>query len=90
MLILSQHPAILRVDEKAAPKGNPLNFDYRLFVGTHVKDIDVQSARDSDPSGSVHGTVKENILSELIATSKTLQETIRISSEQKLKIDKLR
>src|ERR1044072_5603527 len=87
--ILSQHPAILRADEKEAPKGNPLNFYYRLFVGTHVKDIEVQSARDSDHSGSVPGNVKENIFSELIETSKTLQETIRISSEQKLKIDKL-
>lgn len=88
-LILSQHPDLLRPDEKKAPKGNPLNFDYRLFIGTHVKDIEVQSARDSDHSGSVPGNVKENILSELIATSKTLQDTIRISSEQKLKIDKL-
>src|ERR1044072_4452608 len=40
-LILSQYPAILRADEKEAPKGNPLNFDYMLFVGTHVKDIEV-------------------------------------------------
>src|ERR1044072_1360134 len=88
-LILSQHPAILRDNEEEFPKCNPLNFDYRLFVGTHVKDIEVLSAKESGHSGSVPETVKENILSELIDTSKTLQETIRICTEKKLSIDKL-
>ena len=88
-LILSQHPDLLRADEKETPKSKPLNFYYRLFVGTHVNDIEIPSARDSDHPGSVPRSVKGNILSELIATSKTLQDTIRISSEQKLKVDKL-
>src|ERR1044072_5177808 len=88
-LILAQHPDILRAGEREAPKSKPLNFDYRLFVGTHVNDIEIPSARDSDHPGSVSRSTKENILPELIATSKTLQETIRISTEQKLKIDKL-
>ena len=60
-----------------------------LFLGTHVKDIKVQSARDSGPSDSVPESVKEKILSELLDTSQTLQETIRICTEKKLKIDKL-
>src|ERR1044072_410867 len=88
-LILAQHPDILRAGEREAPKSKLLNFDYRLFVGTHVNDMDVPSARDSGHPGSVSGSAKENLLPELIATSKTLQETIRISTEQKLKIDKL-
>src|ERR1044072_3041289 len=88
-LILAQHPDILRAGEREAPKSKPLNFDYRLFVGTHVNDIEIPSARDSDHPGSFSGSAKENTLPELIATSKTLQETIRISTEQKLKIDKL-
>jgi hypothetical protein len=88
-LILAQHPDILRAGEREAPKSKPLNFDYRLFVGTHVNDIEIPSARDSDHPESVSGSAKENILPELIATSKTLQETIRISTEKKLKIDKL-
>src|ERR1044072_5789545 len=88
-LILAQHPDILRAGEREAPKSKPLNFDYRLFVGTHVNDIEIPSARDSDHPGSVSESAKENLLPELIATSKTLQETIRISTEQKLKIDKL-
>src|ERR1044072_3701364 len=90
-LILAQHPDILRVGEREAPKSKLLNFDYRLFVGTHVNDIEIPYARDSDHPGSVSGSAKENLLPELIATSKTLQETIRISTEQKLKlkIDKL-
>ena len=88
-LILSQHPTILRDNEEEFPKCNPLNFDYRLFVGTHVKDIEILSAKESDHSGSIPGTVKENILSELIDTSKTLQETIRVCTERKLSIDRL-
>src|ERR1044072_2484171 len=30
-LILTQHPDLLRANEKEAPKNKPLNFDYRLF-----------------------------------------------------------
>src|ERR1044072_5149052 len=81
-LILSQHPDLPRADEKETPKSKPLNFDFRLFIGTHVNDIELPSARDSGHSGSVPRSVKESILSELIATSKTLQETIRISTAQ--------
>ena len=88
-MILSQHPHILRGNEAQLPKGTPLNFDYRLFAGTHVQDIEVPTAKDSDTSASVTGPVKENILSELIETSKTLQETIRICSDKKARIDKL-
>src|ERR1044072_4530901 len=88
-IILAQLPDILRAGEREAPKSKLLNFDYRLFVGTHVNDIEIPSARDSGHPGSVSGSAKENLLPELIATSKTLHETIRISTEQKLKIYKL-
>src|ERR1044072_6220952 len=54
-LILAQHPDILRDGEMEAPKSKPLNFDYRLFVGTHVNDIEIPSARDSGHPGSVSG-----------------------------------
>ena len=88
-LILSQHPNILRENEKEFPKGTLLNFDYRLFAGSHVKDIEIPTAKNSDNSASMTATVKENILSELIDTSKALQTTIRICSDKKAKIDKL-
>src|ERR1044072_8294168 len=88
-MILSQHPAILRDNEEEFPKGHPLNFDYRLFVGTHVKDIEDQPAKESGHSGLMTEPVKEDILSELIDTSKALQETIRICTDKKIRIDKL-
>src|ERR1044072_2768585 len=56
-LILTQHPDLLRANEKEAPKNKPLNFDYRLFIGTHVNDIEIPSARTSGHSGSVPRSV---------------------------------
>ena len=88
-MIISQHPAILRDNEEEFPKGHPLNFDYRLFVGTHVKDIEDQPAKESGHSGLMTEPVKEDVLSELIDTSKALQETIRICTDKKIRIDKL-
>src|ERR1044072_5138432 len=58
-LILAQHPDILMAGEREAPKSKPLNFDYRIFVGTHVNDIEIPYARDSDHPGSVSGSAKE-------------------------------
>src|ERR1044072_678631 len=88
-MIISQHPAILRDNEEEFPKGHSLNFDYRLFVGTHVKDIEDKPAKESGHSGLRTQPVKEDILSELIDTSKALQETIRICTDKKIRIDKL-
>ena len=62
-MILSQHPHILRGNEAQFPKGTPMNFDYRLFDGTNVQDIEVPTAKDSGTSASVTRPVKENILS---------------------------
>ena len=88
-LILSQYPNILRANEEQFFKGTLMNFDYRLFAGSQVKDIEIPTAKDSDHSASMTEPVKENILSELNDTSKALQETIRICSDKKEKIDKL-
>ena len=88
-MIISQHPDILRENEEESPKGSPLNFDYRLFVGTHVKDIEDQPAKEAGHSGLMTEPVKEDILSELLDTSKALQETIRICTAKKIRIDKL-
>ena len=68
-MIISQYPNILKDNEEEFPKSYPLSFDYRLFAGTHIKDIEVQSAKESGHSGSISEPIKENILSELIDTS---------------------
>src|ERR1044072_666535 len=88
-LIISQHPAIINENEMESPKSHPLNFDYRLFFGTHVKDIEDQPTKDSGHPGLMAEPVKGDILSGLIDTSKALQDTIRICTEKKSRIDKL-
>jgi RNase P/RNase MRP subunit p29 len=88
-LIISQHPDIVRASEEESPKSSPLNFDYRLFVGTHVRDIEDQPAKEAGISGMVSEPVKEDLLSELIDISKALQETISICTAKKTRIDKL-
>ena len=72
-LIISQYPDIVKENEEESFKPSPLNFDYRLFVGTHVKDIEDQPAKEAGHSGLKTEPVKEELLSELIDTSKTLQ-----------------
>src|ERR1044072_840736 len=88
-LIISQHPAIINVNELESPKSHPLNFDCMLFVGTHVKDIEDQPAKDSGHPGLMAEPVKEDIISELIDTSKAREDTISICTEKKSRIDKL-
>ena len=62
-LIISQHPTIIRDNEEEFPKSHPLSFDYRFFVEAHVKDIEVQSAKDSGHPATMIEPIKENILS---------------------------
>ncbi|XP_057452421.1 uncharacterized protein LOC130744245 [Lotus japonicus] len=91
-LIFQQHPSILQADEAPSKKGLPLNFDYRLFVGTHVPDIVLNAPKDA-PSGNgtkgVTGTGKDDILAELKEISKTLQATIQASKVRKHNVDQL-
>src|ERR1044072_6246481 len=91
-LILSHHPHNLRKDEQQFQKASPFTFDYRIFAGTHVPDIEILSAKDPYGVGSsatAPEPAKENIFSELIDISKTLQDTIRIFSEKKGRLEKL-
>ncbi|XP_057452469.1 uncharacterized protein LOC130744298 [Lotus japonicus] len=91
-LILQQHPSILQADEAPSKKGLPLNFDYRLFAGTHVPDIVMNAPKDGPgASGTkgVAGTGKDDILAELKEISKTLQATIQASKVRKHNVDQL-
>ncbi|XP_057444347.1 uncharacterized protein LOC130736545 [Lotus japonicus] len=87
-IILQQHPQIIRADEVAMPKGVPITLDHRLFMEPHVPDIVVSASRTSSPAPvSKSGT--KVIIAELQESSKALQETIKISTSRKLKVDVL-
>jgi hypothetical protein len=61
-----------------------MSLHYRLFAGTHVPDIVVISGQ-----GAGSSTSKEEILAELKEMSKTLEETIKSSTERKISVDNL-
>ncbi|XP_057443898.1 uncharacterized protein LOC130736061 [Lotus japonicus] len=87
-IILQQHPQIIRADEVHLPKSVPITLDQRLFMEPHVTDIAVPFSRTSAPAPVSESSTKDNI-AELLAVSKALQETIRISTARKLKADAL-
>ncbi|XP_057429843.1 uncharacterized protein LOC130722964 [Lotus japonicus] len=89
-IILKQYPKILRDDEVEISKGTPITMDHRLFTGSHVPDIAVPTGRIS-ASASASGVQsgKGAIIAELEEVSKALQDTIRISTGRKLKVDEL-
>ncbi|XP_057443988.1 uncharacterized protein LOC130736160 [Lotus japonicus] len=87
-IILQQHPHILGVNDVPFPKGNPITLDHRLFLEPHVLNIDLPSNRTSVPVyTSASGT--KSVISELEDISKELQETIRVATARKLKVDAL-
>ncbi|XP_057415249.1 uncharacterized protein LOC130710081 [Lotus japonicus] len=91
-LILQQHPSILQADEAPSKKGLPLNFDYRLFAGTHVPNIVLNAPKDAPSASGTKGvtsTGKDDILAELKEISKTLQATIQASKVRKHNVDQL-
>ncbi|XP_057444175.1 uncharacterized protein LOC130736356 [Lotus japonicus] len=87
-IILQQHPQIIRADEVALPKGVPIILDQRLFMEPHVLDIAMSFSRTSAPARVSESRTKA-IIAELMVASKALQETIRISTTRKLKVDAL-
>ncbi|XP_057432425.1 uncharacterized protein LOC130725193 [Lotus japonicus] len=87
-IILKQHPVILTMDDVAVFKGAPITLDHRLFLDPHVLDIDMPSRRTSIPvSMSASGT--KSVIAELKDLSKELQESIKITTERKQKVDAL-
>ncbi|XP_057444489.1 uncharacterized protein LOC130736713 [Lotus japonicus] len=87
-IILQQHHQILRTDEVAMSKGVPITLDHRLFLEPHVPYIVVPSSRTSAPAHvGEYGT--KVIIAELQEVSKALQETIKINTARKLKVDVL-
>ncbi|XP_057417979.1 uncharacterized protein LOC130712157 [Lotus japonicus] len=87
-IILKQHPNILSADDVPVPKGPLITLDQRLFLEPHVLDIDLPSSRTYAPA-SVSTSGNNSVISELEAISKELQETIRIASARKFKVDAL-
>ncbi|XP_057452438.1 uncharacterized protein LOC130744265 [Lotus japonicus] len=87
-IILQQHPQIIRADEVAMPKGVPITLDHRLFMEPHVPDIAVPFSRTYVPA-SVSDSDTKAIIAELMDVSKALQETIKISTARKIKVDAL-
>ncbi|XP_057444278.1 uncharacterized protein LOC130736465 [Lotus japonicus] len=87
-IILQQHPQIIRADEVPLPKGVPITLDQGLFMEPRVIDIVVSFSRTSAPVPVSESSTKV-IIAELMAVSKALQETIRISTARKLKVDAL-
>ncbi|XP_057432511.1 uncharacterized protein LOC130725284 [Lotus japonicus] len=87
-IILQQHPQIIRADEVPVPNGVPITLDQRLFMEPHVIDIVVPFSRTFAPAPVSESSTKV-IIAELMDVSKALQETIRISTARKLKVDAL-
>ncbi|XP_057432562.1 uncharacterized protein LOC130725341 [Lotus japonicus] len=87
-IILQQHPKIVRNYEEAMPKGASITLDHRLFSGPHVPDIAVSSRRTC-ASAPVTKSGRKAIIDELQAASKALQETIKVSTARKLKVDEM-
>jgi len=83
-VILSQHPGILTENDVACKRESPLSLHHKLFQGTNVTDIVITSINENASS-----TSKEGICKELKAMSKTLEETIRTSTERKISVDKM-
>jgi hypothetical protein len=74
----------LAENDVASKRESPFSLHYKLFAGTHVPDIVMRSGKEIASS-----TSKEGIIEELKAMSKTLEETIRTSTERKICVDKM-
>ena len=84
-IILSQHPGILVSTDVPSKRESPLSLSYRLFEGTHVADIVMTSGKEAGSSS----TSKSHLIAELEDTCRALDETIRVSSEKKVRIEML-
>lgn len=83
-IILSQHQSILISSNNICKRDPPLSLHYRLFSEKHVPDIVMTSGQTS-----YRPTTRTYILAELKDTCKTLDETIKIYTERKRKIEML-
>ncbi|XP_057432416.1 uncharacterized protein LOC130725181 [Lotus japonicus] len=90
-IIVQQHPNVVRVDEPQGKKPMSLEFDYRLFAGTHVPDIVLTTAKGSASATGTQAvsSSKDDILAELRAVSKSLGDTIQVCKIRKLNVNKL-
>lgn len=91
-IILNKHPKILHANEIKNKEPCPLNLDYKLFVGSHVGDIELPRSHSHVASGSYsYGskTTKKEVLHKLMEISKTLQAKITSSTIRKNKVDNL-
>jgi hypothetical protein len=89
-IILNQHPDILQPEEVQSKKPFSLSFDYKLFAGSHVPDIVISKAQDTDEtSSSITKASKDIVLKELMEVSAALGETIRTSTIRKKKVGAL-
>lgn len=83
-VILSQIPDILVSSDVVSKMESLLSLRYRLFVGTHVPNIIVTFGKDD-----ANSTSREGIIGELQDTCKALDETIRSSTEKKIRLESL-
>ncbi|XP_050875270.1 uncharacterized protein LOC127078899 [Lathyrus oleraceus] len=81
-VILSQHPSILISYDSIYKRDPPLSLHYRLFIGKHVPDIIMTSGQTSS-----RPTTRTTILADLKNTWKTLDETIKICTERKSRLE---
>ncbi|KAK2422769.1 hypothetical protein QL285_033275 [Trifolium repens] len=72
-IILAQHPSILTADDEVSKRESPLDFQPRLFEGTHAADIEITGPSVAAPAGSGSMSRKEMIAS-LEAACKALDE----------------
>jgi len=83
-ILLSQDPRILVSGNVVSKRESLMFLHYKMFAGAHVPNIFVTSGQ-----GVASSISKEDILAELKEMSKTLEETIRTSTERKINVDKM-
>ncbi|XP_050916685.1 uncharacterized protein LOC127131832 [Lathyrus oleraceus] len=81
-VILSQHPSILLSSYSVCKRDPPLSLHYRIFTGKHVPDIVMTSDQKSS-----RPIIRTCILADLKDTCKTLDETIKICTEKKSRLE---
>ncbi|CAK8577756.1 unnamed protein product [Lathyrus sativus] len=91
-IILNQHPEVLHPQETPNKKDEPLTFNKKLFVETHVLDILVTKYQGETTGGNsslVFKATRKDALLELMEVSKILQEIIAASIIRKRNVDEL-
>ncbi|XP_050918583.1 uncharacterized protein LOC127136018 [Lathyrus oleraceus] len=81
-IILNQHPSILSSNDLPSRRKPALSMHYKLFEGSHVKDIVMTSAMKKPDS-------KVGTIAELKKTCKELGEGIRVATSRKESLEAL-